>query len=208
MKKYLFAMLLCTQLAFSAEEQQDSQSANANLQNTDKQNQTSLENRKNLKYQMIVAFLGAEYSGFHNNVAIGAGYFVDSENLINLRYSFQNSGGLTTNDSTTDYPETLRAFTLSDRHFFGNSFNVMGSAYWKQHTKFDRTNANTYLFKDFGLGLRLGNEWQWQNFTMGCDWFGLNHSLIKVKNTFPNTRFGIDQELTAAFLNFYLGYSF
>jgi hypothetical protein len=213
LKKYLFALLLCSQFAFPAD-QQAQPVAGLNSQNTseqkeiDNQNQSSLENRKHLKYQTTLSIVGAEYSGYHNNLAIGAGYFIDDKNLINLRYTFQNSPGLTSNTSTNDYPETLRALTIGDRHFYGNSFNVMGSLYWKQHTKFDRSNSNTYLFKDFGVGARLGNEWQWQNFTMGCDWFGVNHSLVKIKNTFPGTSFGIDQDLTFGFLNFYLGYSF
>ncbi len=118
MKRFLFALVLSFQMAYSAEEQPVA-TPNSNLKNSEKQNQTSLEHRKDLKYQIVIALIGYEYGVLHNNFAIGAGYFIDSENLINLRYSFQNSGGLPTNDSAEDYPMTLRAVTLSDRHFFG-----------------------------------------------------------------------------------------
>lgn len=200
MKKYIIAILLCSKLAFSADQQTQP--------TADNQNQTSLENRKELQYQATVSILGAEYSGYHHSLAIAVGYFIDDKNLINLRYTFENSPGLASNTSTNDYPETLRAITIGDRHFFGNSFNILGSLYWKDHSKFDRSNGHTYFFKDYGLGIRVGNEWQWKNFTMGCDWFGLNRTLIKVYNTFPSTSFGLDQERTIAFLNLYLGYSF
>lgn len=203
MKKYLILFLVCVKFAFAADEQPDFP-----LTSSIDQSQSSLENRKDLKYQTTLSIIGADYSGFRSNFTLGVGYFVNDTNLINLRYTFQNSSGSLENTSSNDYPESTRALALGDRHFFGNSFNTLATIYWRDHSKFDRSNGRTYYFKDYGFGVRLGNEWQWKNFTMGCDWFGLNHSLIKVSDSFPATSFGLDRELTFAFLNFYLGYSF
>ena len=203
MKKIFFLFLVCTQITLAADEQKELPATSLNVQN-----QSSLENRKDLKYQTTLSIMGADYSGFRRNFTLAVGYFLNDKNLINLRYTFQNSSGAQDNSSTTDYPETTRAIAVGDRYFFGNSFNTLASIFWKDHSKFDRSNGRTYKFKDYGVGVRLGNEWQWNNFTMGCDWFGINHSLVKVSDTFPATSFGLDRELTFAFLNFYLGYSF
>lgn len=214
LKKYLIVFLVCSKFAFSADQQPASASngqnegPQASPTSTNDQSQLSAENRKELKYQTTLSFIGADYSGFRSNFTLGVGYFIDDNDLINLRYTFQNSSGAEQSRSSNDFPEKTRAIALGDRHFFGNSFNTLGSLYWKDHSKFDRANGRTYYFKDYGLGIRLGNEWQWKNFTMGCDWFGLNHSLVKVADSFPATSFGLDRELTFSFLNFYLGYSF
>lgn len=213
LKKYLIVFLVCSQFAFAADQQtqplqRPDSTATSTQSSVIEQGSSSLENRKKLTYQTTFSVIGGEYSGYKSNFTIAAGYFLNDANLINLRYSFQNSSGAPENTSTVDYPETLRAISIGNRHFFGNSFNLLSSIYWKQHSKFDRANGHTYLFKDYGAGISIGNEWQWKNFTMGCDWFGLNHSLVKIKNTFPTTSFGLDQELTASLLKFYLGYSF
>lgn len=168
----------------------------------------SAENRKKLTYQTTLSILGSEFHGVRSNFTFLMGYFYNDKNLINLRYTFQNSSGAPQPTSTVQFPESTRAISIGDRYFFGNSFNVLGSIFWKQHSKFDISTNQTYFFKDYGVGFSIGNEWQWENFTMGFDWIGFNHSLIKVRNTFPSNSFATDQELTMNLFKFYLGYSF
>lgn len=163
-------------------------------------NETSLENRKNLKYQMTIIFLGREYIG-NNPITLSTGHFINEKNLITLRYSNYNSS------YSKDKSRSLRAITLGDRYFFGNSFNIMGSVYWKKNTILYGSPQVRYTYRDFGVGLRLGNEWQWKNFTIGCDWLGLNHTLIEQENTFIG-EWVTDEALTVTYLSFYLGFSF
>lgn len=205
MKNCLFLLLFIFNISYSTS--QTPEDAKDQI-NEVKPDLVSAENRKQLTYQTTFSFIGGEYSGPQSNFTLLVGYFLNNQNLINLRYTFQNSAGNVETTSTVDLPESTRAISLGDRYFIGNSFNVLGSIYWKQHSKFDRSTNRTYVFKDFGAGLSIGNEWQWENFTMGCDWFGLNHSLVKISNTFPATNYFLDQELTMNFLKFYLGYSF
>jgi hypothetical protein len=204
LKKYLIGLLLISHLTIAQETQKASTPPEADTNSLGQ----SAENRTHLKYQLTFAPIAGEYDGTENNFAFSAGYFYDAKNLINLRYTFQNSPGTLGNSSTRDYPQTTRAITFGDRYFFGNSFNAMGSVYWRQHSKYDRSTHATYFYKDYGVGLRIGNEWQWENFTMGCDWFGLNHTLIKVNDTFPENGYATEKSLTMVLLNFYLGISF
>lgn len=205
MKNCLFLLLFIFNISFASS--QTPEDAKDQI-NEVKPDLVSAENRKLLIYQTTFSFIGGEYSGPQSNFTLSLGYFLNNQNLINLRYTFQNSSGSVETTSTVDLPESTRAISFGDRYFIGNSFNVLGSIYWKQHSKFDRSTNRTYFFKDFGAGVSIGNEWQWENFTMGCDWFGLNHSLVKIRNTFPAVSYNLDQEITMNLLKFYLGYSF
>lgn len=81
LKKYLIVFLVCSKFAFASD------------------GQPSLENRKELKYQTTLSILGADYSGFRSNFTLSVGHFINDKNLINFRYTFQNSSGA--KDSTS-----------------------------------------------------------------------------------------------------------
>jgi hypothetical protein len=104
----------------------------------------------------------------------------------------------------------MRAVTIGYRRFLGNSFNVMPTIYYKRNTG-DFFNA-TLIYEDVGTGFRVGNEWQWENFTMGCDWFGLNYKTVEInhkeKGLGPIDTHTPMKALTMTFASFYLGYSF
>lgn len=63
------------------------------------------------------------------------------------------------------------------KKFAGNSF------YWAfalerreyQFEQADEVENYSFDFKGsaFSVGLVFGNQWQWQNFTLGCDWWGM-----------------------------------
>ena len=113
----------------------------------------------------------------------------------------------------------MRAVTAGYRRFVGNSFNVMATIYYKRNTADFYKEGNTLshgttnlLYEDIGTGIRVGNEWQWENFTMGCDWFGLNLTSVKInlkeKGLGPIETHAPMKGLTMTLLSFYLGYSF
>ena len=62
-------------------------------------------------------------------------------------------------------------------------------------------------FADTGLGLKIGNQWQWDSFTMGCDWVGVSKSLAMLEQNgdkdadYPNAT-------NVTLVNFYLGATF
>lgn len=172
---------------------------------------TSQGNRKNLKYQIVAGILGTEYIKYP--ITISAGYYIQPYGVLTLRYSQLNHS-----DKWGAYK--MNAVTIGYRRFYGNSFNIMPTIYYKRNTADFYTEgshpyvvgSNNLIYEDIGMGFRLGNEWQWQNFTMGCDWFGLNYKTIKI-NFKEKSIAAIDthapmKALTMTLLSFYLGYSF
>lgn len=176
----------------------------------DQTTQESKEARPNLKYQLAVAILGREYIG--NGVTVSAGHFLSPNDLVTLRYTTYNGS----NDKAL---QKLRALTAGYRHFWGNSFNVMPTVYYRRNTadyfKEDHvtvTGSSNLIYEDIGLGIRLGNEFQWKNITLGCDWLGVNHTLKKLNHeeraqgTIDSLK--LQKNLTITLLSFYLGYAF
>lgn len=168
-------------------------------------------NRKNLTAQLSVAFLGREYIGSHPTT-FSLGYFLRPNDLLTLRYSIFNG-------KYSEAAQKLRAVTLGYRSFLSNSFNVMPSLYYRRNTaSFNKTPTlfspgnGKLIYEDVGVGIRIGNEWQWEHFTLGCDWLGANYT-AKVLNhyerslgTFEDLSFA--KSLTLTYLSFYMGFSF
>ncbi len=163
---------------------------------------SSQSNRKDISYQIAFAFIGMEYST-PGALTWSFGYFANDKDQLLLRYTvFRGVEG---------YPN-LWIVAAGDRHYFGNSFNVMGSLFYAHDKGVETRTQTTITSKAVGLSLRVGNEWQWKNFTMGCDWFGIDHlishrqkkSILNSTTTTGNRALFLNFTIT----NFYLGYSF
>lgn len=114
------------------------------------------------------------------------------------------------------------------KRFFGNSFyGKIGVDY----RSISISDINLFYTHEQGTigeadslvaNLAIGNQWQWENFTLGCDWIGVNPPLAVLK-----TSYRTDTDLKASdrdeldrswnqlakvtswqFLRFYLGASF
>jgi len=165
-------------------------------------NDSSLSNRKNINYQIAFAFIGMEYST-PGALTWSLGYFANEKDQLLLRYTiFRGVEG---------HPN-LWIVAAGDRHYFVNSFNVMGSLFYAHDKGEEKRTQTTITSKALGLSLRVGNEWQWKNFTMGCDWFGIDHTVShsQKKSILNSTTTTENRELSLGFTltNFYLGYSF
>lgn len=67
------------------------------------------------------------------------------------------------------------------RHFTGNSFYVAGGVDQRHVTIQENDDWGDYYSFDgdtTALGIVIGNQWQWQNFFLGCDWIGLSVPII------------------------------
>ena len=171
-----------------------------------------MQNRMNLKYQVAAGIIGREY--LESPLTLSLGYYVTSNSILSLRYT--NFNGTDIDDKAA---VKLRAVTLGYRHFTGNSFNFMTSLYYRRSTidyrnegKFVLFGPTNLIYEDVGVGFRIGNEWQWENFTMGADWFGLNRTVAKIN--YKQQSAGVldelhfEKEWTLTLFSFYLGYSF
>ncbi|UYL09320.1 hypothetical protein B9G69_001880 [Bdellovibrio sp. SKB1291214] len=91
------------------------------------------------------------------------------------------------------------AFELYYRQFFGNSFYVAGGLdqrYVSSHGSDDFT-GESYSFdgETTAASVVIGNQWHWQRFVLGCDWFGLSVPISsRVSNVKTRGSYGYDFE--------------
>jgi hypothetical protein len=154
------------------------------------QAQSSQEFRAKQKYE-VTGQLGYNYHMFQTQ--IGAGIFLDQDNVLGVKLG-ESSGG-------EDY-QFSGAVQL--KHFLNGSFYITPEIYYLNFSEGEFLFWNDDYDRSVSIGaqVRIGNQWQWENFTMGCDWFGIGRDVI-----FFN-RYGDDRKTTLALVNFYLGYSF
>ena len=90
--------------------------------------------------------------------------------------------------SCSDSGQTFEAYY---RQFFGNSFYVAGGVDQRHVSVSGSDSSSSEEFSFDGdttaINVVVGNQWHWENFVLGCDWFGLSvpvsTSLSNVKTT-------------------------
>lgn len=174
---------------------------NAPATNATFQEGTSLKNRENRNWQITIG-PGIEFGipSLSSNVA----YFLKQNSVLNLRFSHR--GDYTSEGGEKD----LTALKFGLKQFTGNSF------YYQPNISYRSASHNTsvdYNLKDLNLGVRIGNEWQWENFTLGVDWIGFNQHIIEIDESVnPDgpvpSSIDIEKSLSFDFLGIYLGYTF
>jgi hypothetical protein len=107
------------------------------------------------------------------------GYFIDQDLVAEAGFS---SGGA----SIGDFKADKSIIELKAKKFFGNSFYVdggLGYELWNVNypVSISDTSSETRKLKgtvqNTGLEFHIGNQWQWDGFTLGCDWLGYFLSL-------------------------------
>jgi hypothetical protein len=166
--------------------------------------------------------------GFGAALTIGTGgavgYYLTPNSLLELSYVAGSS----------DYLFIAIESALAElrwKKFWGNSFYTnLGLGYRDIGLKADLDLFNdpgskinrTLGAQSLGVNLALGNRWQWENFTIGCDWLGLfvpisstGDSEIKDQNVEPGDKEKMEdlvedlgKATSSQFLRFYLGVSF
>ncbi len=161
----------------------------------------SLENRRNRSLQLSLG------PGIEFGIPIfsyTAGYFLKQYAVLTARYSERH-------DYTGDTGRKgLTAVKVGYKKFSGNSFFYQPSVYFRKASHITTVH---YKYEDMGLGLRIGNEWQWENFTLGIDWLGINHHIVKLdESVFPAgnvpSSIDVDKKFTFDFVGLYVGYTF
>lgn len=161
----------------------------------------SLENRRNRTMQLSLG-PGIEFG--MPIVSYTAGYFLKQNAVLTARYSERH-------DYTGDTGRKgITAARLGYKKFTGNSFYYQPSLYFRNASHVTTVH---YKYKDAGVGLRIGNEWQWENFMLGIDWLGINHSVVELdESVYPGatvpSSIDIDKKFTFDFVGIYLGYTF
>lgn len=197
--------------------------------------ESSEANRMNKDFQVdLFTGVGPANGG---GMGISAAKFLSRNQLVMIdlvsgpgAYSRRYSS--TYNSTTTSGETDTRVSTIGVHYkqFTGNSFYFRtGLDYSTVDYKFDY-NSNTpgYGFKSkfngsvLGANFSIGNQWQWENFTIGCDWIGVSLPLVKDVASaeitgsvadYDRSQFQDDQDHyinngTATLLKLYVGASF
>jgi hypothetical protein len=155
---------------------------------------SSQENRANKNFEFTLQ-AGPDYRMSPTQLA--AMYFINSDNLIGLKAGDDRTGR-----------EHQTNLAVQFQHYAGNSFYVAGEAFYLNTTEdIDGFWADIFniereyaRYSSLGVGVRIGNQWTWKHFTLGCDWIGIGRrvgtfrketdKLIDGTYTLLNVKFG------------------
>lgn len=122
---------------------------------------------------------------------LNAGLYIDRNSIVQLEYS---KGTL----PYVFFDLHATTFGANYKHFYGNSF------YTKVGIDYRNISVSTNDFfltkeqENVGTAetvvgnLAIGNQWQWNNFTMGCDWIGINPQIAVLRAHYDTT--GMNEE--------------
>lgn len=153
---------------------------------------SSQYNRLSKKYNTSL-HLGNDYKVTTAQLSISK--FLTSESLLGFK------GGYADISSESQFNVAIQY-----KKFVENSFYYGAEVYYLDYI--DTRNhdfdfySSTEQQKAIGLSLRFGNQWQWDNLTLGVDWFGVGHHIATIENSDDDTKF------TFTYLNLNLGWSF
>lgn len=201
MKKILLSVLILANISAAAN---TSTKAIAKTSETTSVDKDSQSNRKDLKYSI-------QYGG--GLLLLSAATILEINYLKNSKRSFSLRYAKSDADQYDDEEQT--ALLAGMKLFSGNSFYVRPEAYYRdfQETvspELFSSETRQRKVQDIGISISIGNEWQWENFTLGCDWIGAAYQVATLKdNGERDWLYSDDLEiLQLSFFNLRLGYSF
>lgn len=190
--------------------------------------------RANKRFQITAYLFGAGPS-IASSQGLSFGYFFDADKMLliegmsgNLSSSTQTSSGFTW-QNLSKYEVQAKSFGVHYKQFVGNSFYYRAGVDYRtlsyEYQYIPNDERSSFNGDSVALNFQIGNQWQWDNFTLGCDWVGMSlpiTSEVKDKKlnaaaqadaNFHNNRIEDDsnQLVKQSHLNllrFYLGMSF
>lgn len=184
---------------------------------------SSRHNRMDKKYAGWVQLLGVGPSVSGSSGA-AFGYFHTSDDIFFLELT-KGSADSALASWNGYFNIDTKSVGVHWKHFTGNSFYLNTGLDFRS-VDYEYSNSVTATTSEFeatstALSFAIGNQWQWDNFTMGCDWVGVSVPLtddiskasITTGSTFEEDEFREDQKLFSEethiqLLRFYLGASF
>lgn len=155
---------------------------------------TSAENRVDKSYQAAI-FTGYDYKV--SGVSFMAAKFIKPNDLLGFKGGVANEGD--------DHQTT---FAIQYKKFVENSFYIAPEIYYLNYSELDKSPSLLDYTDErvtaLGLGFRIGNQWHWKNFNIGCDWIGVGSNLVHWRRSDDF----LSLPFTFTFLNFNAGWSF
>lgn len=135
-------------------------------------------NRMNKQYLLSLQAFGINPTGMAGG-GLTAGMYLDRNSILFAEVT--NNA----NQSTffgSDYNIKGTSVGVHYKRFVGNSFYVRAGAdyrtvdYKYKYSSFVSSNfdsESSFIGESLAASLVIGNQWQWENFTLGCDWIGV-----------------------------------
>lgn len=179
---------------------------------------SSAQNRANKTWQLtagpghVVPFFGPR---------VRAGLFLDADSLFFAEIGGGLSDGFTDIYSNASMSSEGRKALVGYKLFFGNTFYAEGSGFFRLVTSDPSQYRNSLAFSSRAVGAEfvIGNQWQKNRFTLGCDWIGVQAPLAvfgKRSQGDDGTEFSrrksqdfkaFSENVQIMLLGFYLGFS-
>jgi len=164
----------------------------------------------NRRHKNVTLTAGAGFNYSEESVSLKVGFFLSDNQVLSLAYH-----DLDEDDNYRYDNEKGFAVELAFKQFSGNSFYVQPFAFYRKHSEEDSlflfsSDKRFHEIEDAGLGVKIGNQWQWDNLTVGCDWFGVGRRVVTIDETGDkNVIFSSSNDRTHyTLLNVYMGVSF
>lgn len=148
--------------------------------------------RVDKNYQATVLLVGVGPS-IATTYGVQLGKYLDLNNVLIFEATTgTNNWNSTSSTGTYGRVRDLSATSLGlhYKHFSGNSFYFRVGAdyrtlkYKSTFTNLDQSRDITSFDGDsVAMNLQIGNQWQWESFTLGCDWVGYS---LPVTSTIKN----------------------
>lgn len=169
---------------------------------------SSEHNRMNKTYQFTVMPIGVG-PGYVMWSGLNFGYILDRNSVLMLSLGSLNkqsrtcTGAMSCGISGNSIAMSYKKFT-GNTFYFTNTLNYRNVKY-KEAENFGNPSDYDYNFEGNALSLdfSIGNQWQWHNFTMGCDWIGVS---IPVSNSTKNENISGDTASAQTSIDDHKGY--
>ncbi len=152
-------------------------------------NRNSEQNREGKTYQANALLTGSGPSSGSTS-GLQFGYFLKPNDILMLEYTTATSSTNYTSSvsgvvvSQSDTKITYNSLGIHYKYFSSNSFYVRGGLdFMKGHLNNNYVSnygSSSYSFDAHVLSVmfNIGNQWQWDNFTLGCDWVGATSPIL------------------------------
>ena len=205
MTKILIFSLFITLNVFAATEviNPTQQSMKLEAESSEKTVKNSKQNRD--KKKMNISFTAGRELGV-NAVGTEISYFLEPNSAIYIKYSNDDE------DIRSGFENTALV-KLGLKKFKSNSFYYkVGAYHLSSNTKhYVKDSSNNYksvksTFSELGISGSIGNQWQWENLSVGVDWLGINRTIVELQKF--SAPFERTNMTTISALNMQIGYSF
>lgn len=171
---------------------------------------SSEANRMNKHFSVYANLLGIGPS-LVPNTGMGVGYHISSDQLLLVELrggrgpqlrSYRTRNGLA--ETSGETKSNLNSLGVHYKQFVSNSFYFRTGADFTQVSyeyNFDYAGSDNDFKSEFkgqsiSGNFSIGNQWQWENFTLGCDWIGYSQTLSSKydKNSITGDPAELDRE--------------